>query len=189
MVRYVLVAALAAALCACTPAQESGKRISNTAKKEYSDTYYKIKDMLTPEPPKNLKEKPAPSRYCYRVMQDIMCYRDPQPGAEMRLVGYQEPYQESGPRTASDGPGMSVEAAYTPAPPIATISPGMQTASAMPPAPSMPMRSPFIKPGPMATPGTVPDLKSTEVGAPPPVMTDATEYSSEPRGLMRKQHR
>lgn len=31
------------------------------------------------------------SRYCYKGNNDIVCYRDPQPGAEERLVGYYEP--------------------------------------------------------------------------------------------------
>lgn len=42
---------------------------------------------LTPLP-KEVK-KPVPQRYCYRVLQDILCYRSEMPGWESRLVGYQ----------------------------------------------------------------------------------------------------
>ena len=43
---------------------------------------------LTPLPPEP-EPNPVPIRYCYRVLQDILCYRDQMPGWENKLVGYQ----------------------------------------------------------------------------------------------------
>ena len=33
--------------------------------------------------------KPVPASYCYQSFQDVLCYRQPMPGWEARLVGYQ----------------------------------------------------------------------------------------------------
>lgn len=37
----------------------------------------------------NTEPTPVPPSYCYRVLQDINCYRSPLPGQTHRLVGYQ----------------------------------------------------------------------------------------------------
>ena len=42
---------------------------------------------LTPLP--NPQKHDIPNRYCYRVMQDILCYREQMIGWENKLVGYQ----------------------------------------------------------------------------------------------------
>lgn len=42
---------------------------------------------ITPLPSK--ARQPMPPRYCYRALQDILCYRQPMPGWESRIVGYQ----------------------------------------------------------------------------------------------------
>lgn len=42
---------------------------------------------ITPLP--NPQKHAMPVRYCYRVMQDILCYRDQMPGWENKLVAYQ----------------------------------------------------------------------------------------------------
>jgi hypothetical protein len=40
-------------------------------------------------PPENKPMKAVPYSYCYTVYQDIMCYRQPMPGWEDRIVAYQ----------------------------------------------------------------------------------------------------
>ncbi len=42
---------------------------------------------ITPLP--NPQKHAMPTRYCYRVLQDILCYRDQMPGWENKLVAYQ----------------------------------------------------------------------------------------------------
>jgi hypothetical protein len=42
---------------------------------------------ITPLPEK--KKQPVAASYCYNVYQDILCYRQPMPGWEHRLAGYQ----------------------------------------------------------------------------------------------------
>lgn len=39
--------------------------------------------------PHTPEKQPMPTRYCYRVLQDILCYRDQMKGWEAKLVGYQ----------------------------------------------------------------------------------------------------
>ncbi len=43
--------------------------------------------LITPLP--STEKQPMPTRYCYRVLQDILCYRQQMPGWEGKLVGYQ----------------------------------------------------------------------------------------------------
>jgi hypothetical protein len=43
--------------------------------------------LITPLPKK--ENLPVPQRYCYRVLQDILCYREQMVGWENKLVGYQ----------------------------------------------------------------------------------------------------
>jgi hypothetical protein len=47
--------------------------------------YVSVPDKPLPKAP------PVKPSYCYRVMQDIICYDNPKPGAESRLVAYQGP--------------------------------------------------------------------------------------------------
>lgn len=42
------------------------------------------------------QSKPPQTAYCYRTQSDILCYRDPVPGAEMRLVAFQGVAQPDG---------------------------------------------------------------------------------------------
>ncbi len=48
----------------------------------------------TPPPPRHGGLKPVREAYCYRVLQDVMCYHQPVAGAEARLVAYQGNAQE-----------------------------------------------------------------------------------------------
>ncbi|MDE3015497.1 MAG: hypothetical protein KGI29_01035 [Pseudomonadota bacterium] len=48
-------------------------------------------DWMRPPPPPP-PPKVIASSYCYRTYQDILCYRQPMPGWEYRLVGYQGTY-------------------------------------------------------------------------------------------------
>lgn len=43
---------------------------------------------FTPPPEENGK-RAIPASYCYNSFQDVLCYRQPMPGWEHRLVGYQ----------------------------------------------------------------------------------------------------
>lgn len=63
----------------------SVEREAQLAGKKVSD-YMEIKPLPSAEPP---PVKAVPPIYCYRVLQDVVCYNQPLAGAESRLVGKQ----------------------------------------------------------------------------------------------------
>lgn len=95
-----MVVALAAllALTACQDMMESTQRVGYNVRKEAVKTsnriseYFRIEEQKPPPP----KRQVMAPRYCYKVLTDTVCYRNPQPGAERRLVGYYEPPAEDG---------------------------------------------------------------------------------------------
>jgi hypothetical protein len=69
-------------------AKRHSMRIANNVRDQVKTTSMKLREWwLTP--PENEIPRPVPPSYCYRVMQDILCYRDPMPGQTHMLVGYQ----------------------------------------------------------------------------------------------------
>ena len=50
---------------------------------------YMRKWFIMPKPDAPRDDRVIASSYCYRVLQDIVCYRQPMPGWEHRLVAYQ----------------------------------------------------------------------------------------------------
>jgi len=70
-------------------ASETIQWAADDLKKNAYDTKERVHKWMIkpPEPP------PPPqavrASYCYQVYQDILCYRQPMPGWEYRLVGYQ----------------------------------------------------------------------------------------------------
>lgn len=69
-------------------AEQSGMRVANNVRDQVKKTGMMMRKWwLTPLPDQT--PAPVPSSYCYRVMQDIVCYRAPMPGQEHQLVGYQ----------------------------------------------------------------------------------------------------
>jgi hypothetical protein len=69
-------------------AERQSMRVANNMRDSIKRTSMKIREWaLTPLP----EEIPTavPSSYCYKVLQDIVCYRQPIAGWEYRLVGYQ----------------------------------------------------------------------------------------------------
>ncbi|NBO19002.1 MAG: hypothetical protein EBV03_07220 [Proteobacteria bacterium] len=77
------------ALSACEPAARTGEQLANSLKDNIYNTAYAI-DYWANTPPKG-KGAPLPMKhsYCYKVQTDVLCYRQPMPGLETRLVGYQ----------------------------------------------------------------------------------------------------
>lgn len=63
-------------------------RMANNARDGIKQTVNKLRDWwLTPLA--ESQPTPIPSSYCYKALQDVLCYRQPMPGWEHRLVGYQ----------------------------------------------------------------------------------------------------
>jgi hypothetical protein len=63
-------------------------RVANNMRDNIKRTNDKMRDWwITPLPISS--KKPIPARYCYRVLQDILCYRQQRIGWEGKLVGYQ----------------------------------------------------------------------------------------------------
>ncbi len=67
---------------------KSVTRMANNVRDRVKETNERLRDWwLTPLPSK--EKKPMPNRYCYKVLQDILCYRSQMTGWENKLVGYQ----------------------------------------------------------------------------------------------------
>jgi hypothetical protein len=77
------------AVSACEPGKETGKFLYESGKDNVRQTYQKVNEWLNV--PVNPPKEPLPvaSSYCYRALQDIVCYRQAMPGWEHRLVAYQ----------------------------------------------------------------------------------------------------
>ena len=69
-------------------AERHTMRVANNVRDQIKKTSMKMREwwltpLAAPEP------TPVPPSYCYRVLQDIVCYRDAMPGMTHKLVGYQ----------------------------------------------------------------------------------------------------
>ncbi len=101
------VVIIAAALSACTPAAESGSRIAYSVRESAIVTGEKIKDYFTYRPKVPPPTPMLAPRFCYRTVTDIICYDQPRPGAENRLVGWQ-----AEPGTAASSETLMVTQTY-----------------------------------------------------------------------------
>ncbi len=71
-------------------AKSSAKQVATNVRDNVRHNTKKLKEWWFYDPEKDRKHARAiPVSYCYAVMQDIVCYRQPMPGWETRLVGYQ----------------------------------------------------------------------------------------------------
>lgn len=73
----------------CAPAVESAQTLADDLRDNVYATASKVEEWATEpaKPPKTAKD--VSNSYCYRALQDILCYRQPMPGWETRLVAYQ----------------------------------------------------------------------------------------------------
>ena len=72
-------------------AERHTTRVANNLRDQTKKTAMKLREWwLTPAP----EPQPVaiPQSYCYQVMQDIVCYRQPLQGMTHKLVGYQGDY-------------------------------------------------------------------------------------------------
>lgn len=67
---------------------KSVTRMANNVRDSIKRTNDRLRDWWLTPLPKDIK-KTIPTRYCYKVLQDILCYREQMAGWENRLVGYQ----------------------------------------------------------------------------------------------------
>jgi hypothetical protein len=71
-------------------AKSSAKQVATNMRDNVRHNSKKLKEWWFYDPEKDKKvARAVPTSYCYAVMQDIVCYRQPMPGWETRLVGYQ----------------------------------------------------------------------------------------------------
>lgn len=109
MRKFIIIFSLFA-LCACdhleqdskdaqTQAEKDAKTVQSNVGKNVMRVANNVRDRIkmtnehirnwwiTPLP--NTEKQPTPTRYCYRVLQDILCYREQMVGWEGKLVAYQ----------------------------------------------------------------------------------------------------
>ena len=87
MKNLFVISSLVVLLSACGDARQNAGRMADDLKENYEKTSDRVKEWMTATP-KPVKQ-PVPASYCYVSLQDILCYRQPMPGWESRLVGYQ----------------------------------------------------------------------------------------------------
>lgn len=122
----LFAAALALMLTACAEGKQSAERAGSLARKHYVETGQKIREIFTIPPKENPKPKPANSAYCYKAMQDVVCYNVPIEGQQERMTGFQEGGQVGASVRPLDGtstPLGSVESNYL-VPPVQSVSVG-----------------------------------------------------------------
>jgi len=76
-------------LAACVPQQNAALDLANDLKNNVYHTTTKVKEWAMTPPMDERAPQPIQDSYCYYTLQDILCYRQPMPGWEYRLVGYQ----------------------------------------------------------------------------------------------------
>ncbi len=104
MNKIMVILALSLSIAGCKDFMDGTQRAGYNIRKEVVKTSNRVSDYFRVE-----EKKPEPKRqvmaprYCYKVLTDVVCYRNPQPGAENRLVGYYEPpAQDASVLAASD---------------------------------------------------------------------------------------
>ncbi len=74
---------------ACAPAEETGTSLANNIKDSIYETTYQVQDWALTPPKKKAEPLAVANRYCYHAQTDVLCYRQPMPGWEGRLIAYQ----------------------------------------------------------------------------------------------------
>ncbi|MDX1974306.1 MAG: hypothetical protein SFT92_01380 [Rickettsiales bacterium] len=72
-----------------TNVKDKSLSLANKVKNDIYEGSEKFYQWVLEPPPPPKPHLPVPTSYCYRSFQDVMCYRQPMPGWEHRLVGYQ----------------------------------------------------------------------------------------------------
>lgn len=67
---------------------KNAMRVANNVRDSIKNTNEHVRDWWITPLTSNAKQ-PMPTRYCYRVMQDVLCYRQQMAGWENKLVAYQ----------------------------------------------------------------------------------------------------
>ena len=70
-------------------AKSSAKRVATNVRDNVRHNSKKLKEWWFYDPDKGKHKQAIATSYCYSVLQDIVCYRQPMPGWEHKLVGYQ----------------------------------------------------------------------------------------------------
>ena len=88
MKRFFLMI-LSVAVSGCEPAKETGLFVADNVKDSIYSTVYTVQDWAMTPPKGKGEPLPVANSYCYRAQTDVLCYRQPMPGWEGRLVAYQ----------------------------------------------------------------------------------------------------
>lgn len=83
----ILCALFCLSLTACGPVVETTDRVANNIKADAHATAEHMEKWFAI--PRKQSPRPVPTTYCYKAQTDVLCYRQPMPGWEHRLVGYQ----------------------------------------------------------------------------------------------------
>lgn len=86
--RCVALALLLVAITGCNKVADTSRAAESITRNVFADTTSSWVDFFTYNPP---MEEPLPqTRYCYGMLNDIVCYDSEQPRLTSKLVGYQD---------------------------------------------------------------------------------------------------
>jgi len=91
--KYGILVSLAALLTGCAQAEQA-ESLPTLVKDNIYKTASKVTEWVSTPPAPPPGPKDVADSYCYHVLQDILCYHQPMPGWEYRLVGYQGTHAE-----------------------------------------------------------------------------------------------
>lgn len=104
--------------------KHGAQEAATQARDNVYETSYKLKDWAVTPPPGKKPNLAVKASYCYSVLQDVVCYRQPMPGWEHRLVGYQG--------TDAEAPPPAQTVALPQAPDDTSMQPATRVANAQP---------------------------------------------------------
>lgn len=76
-------------LSGCQDIVEGGQDLSYTVRENVVGTAHDVRNVFRYQRKPDPSIAAVPYIFCYKVMQDVICYDEPQPGREAQLVGWQ----------------------------------------------------------------------------------------------------
>ncbi len=81
---------LSLSLTACADARDNGIKAESAVHSTYVQTGQRVRDWFRIPPRENPQPTPPNNAYCYKALQDVVCYNAPVYGQEGRMTGFQE---------------------------------------------------------------------------------------------------
>ena len=77
-------------LTACADARDNTVKAESAVHSHYVATGQRVREWFRIPPKENPQPTPPNNSYCYKALQDVVCYNSPLYGQEGRMTGFQE---------------------------------------------------------------------------------------------------